>query len=115
MPDTEILGGASAALAAHSKDGSAIGSTPASIATGNKWDSNDMSDSITKFAGQAQDSAERAAKATRDAAEDAVETLSKQGARAVDSATDFVNDRPVVAMAAAGIVGLILGALLARR
>ena len=116
MTEEEALGGgAGAALAAHSKDGSATGATPASKASGNKWESNDMSETVTRLAEQAQDGIERSAKVARDAAGSAADTLSKQGGRAVDDATHFVRDQPLLAMVATGIVGLILGALLARR
>jgi ElaB/YqjD/DUF883 family membrane-anchored ribosome-binding protein len=115
MTEDETRGGAGAALAAHSKDGSATGSTPASKATGNKWESNGMSDTVTRIAEQAQDGIERTAKAARHAGENAADTLSKEGGRAVDDATHFVRDQPLLAMVATGVVGLILGALLARR
>lgn len=115
MTEEEARGGAGAALAAHSKDGSATGATPASKASGNKWESNGMSETVTRLAEQAQDGIERSAKVARDAAGSAADTLSKQGGRAVDDATHFVRDQPLLAMVATGIVGLILGALLARR
>lgn len=115
MHNNEVRSGAGPALAAHSKDGSAAGGTPASNATGNSWETENMGETVSRLAGQAQDGVERAATAAREAAGNAADTLSKQGSRAVDGATDFVRDQPLLAMAATGIVGLILGALLARR
>lgn len=115
MTENDNPGGAGAALAAHSKDGSATGSTPAPSATGKTWEQTDMSDRVSRLAEQAQDGVERTAKVMRNAAGDAADILVKQGDRAVDGATHFVRDQPVLAMLATGLVGLVLGTLLARR
>lgn len=74
-----------------------------------------MSDTVSRLAEQAQDGVAQATKAARATAENAVETLSRQGERAVDGATHLVRDQPLLTVAATALVGLILGVLLARR
>ena len=115
MVKSEILGGTRPALAAHSKDGSAVGPTPASEATGNNQDQNSMSDTLNYVAKQAQDGAKRAAASVQDFAENAAHSASRQSHRAVDGGTQIIRGQPLLAIAATGIAGFILGALLSRR
>jgi ElaB/YqjD/DUF883 family membrane-anchored ribosome-binding protein len=90
--DEKVETGAGPALAAHSKDGSAIGQTSASSTTGNR-------------AGVGENSAA-----------ETVSRLSEQASqRASDQVTDFVREQPVLALVAAGAVCFVLGLLIGRR
>jgi hypothetical protein len=87
MDENTKLGGAGPALAAHSKDGSTPGPTPASSATGDKAEFHGPSDAQVQQAyGQA-----------------------------VDHLRDFAEDNPIGSLLAAAGVGLVLGMILARR
>ena len=115
MNENVVRGGAGPALAAHSKDGSAAGQTPASSATGNNGDTHGLSDDLNRLSEKARAGAERVTASVREAAGHAGETLSRQGGRAVDEATHFVRDQPLVAVAVTGAICFALGVLLARR
>jgi ElaB/YqjD/DUF883 family membrane-anchored ribosome-binding protein len=111
MNENEVRGGAGPALAAHSKDASAPGQSPASSATGNQWDAGDMPDKSDAAHG----SVDRVATAVHDAAAKARETLSGQGGRAADQAADFIREQPLMTVAVTGAICLAFGLLLARR
>jgi ElaB/YqjD/DUF883 family membrane-anchored ribosome-binding protein len=67
---------------------------------------------------QAAEFRERAAdslRATRESLYDTQDSLVRQGRKAVREADDYVHDKPWQAVAAAGVVGLLLGLLLSRR
>jgi ElaB/YqjD/DUF883 family membrane-anchored ribosome-binding protein len=67
---------------------------------------------------QAAELRERAAdslRATRESLYDTQDSLVRQGRKAVREADDYVHDKPWQAVAAAGVVGLLLGLLLSRR
>ena len=99
MDDKHIEGGAAPALAAHSKDAATSSSNPAASTTGapsTKSPIDGVSDTVSKLAGQARGQ------------------LAEHGITA-DQATDFVRERPLTALLAAGGLGLILGMLVARR
>ena len=74
-----------------------------------------MSDTVNRLAEQAHDGIERTVQVARDAAGNAADTLSKQGGRAVDEASQLVRDQPILAMAAIGVAGFILGLMCVRR
>jgi ElaB/YqjD/DUF883 family membrane-anchored ribosome-binding protein len=54
-------------------------------------------------------------RATRESLYDTQDSLVRQGRKAVREADDYVHDKPWQAVAAAGVVGLLLGLLLSRR
>jgi ElaB/YqjD/DUF883 family membrane-anchored ribosome-binding protein len=54
-------------------------------------------------------------RATREALYDTQDSLVRQGRKAVREADDYVHDKPWQAVAAAGVVGLLLGLLISRR
>jgi hypothetical protein len=85
---SESTGGSGPALAAHSKDASAPGQNPASLATGE-----------ARPSGEARRSNEGG------------EAVS----RALQQATDFVRGQPLVAMAGFVVAGIIARKLLSRR
>lgn len=116
MDENQIPGGAGPALAAHSKDGSAPGPTPASSTTGDSGGrEGGGAETVSRLSAQAQDAAGRAASAVSGAAESARRNSSEQGGQAVDQMSTFVRDQPIAALAITGVLGLALGVLLARR
>jgi ElaB/YqjD/DUF883 family membrane-anchored ribosome-binding protein len=54
-------------------------------------------------------------RSTRESLYDAQESLLRQGKKAFREADDYVHDKPWQAVAAAGVVGLLLGLLISRR
>ena len=54
-------------------------------------------------------------RATRESLNDTQDSLIRQGRKAVREADDYVHDKPWQAVAAAGVVGLLLGLLISRR
>jgi ElaB/YqjD/DUF883 family membrane-anchored ribosome-binding protein len=52
---------------------------------------------------------------TRESLHDTQESLLRQGKKAIREADDYVHDKPWQAVAAVGIVGLLLGLLISRR
>lgn len=115
MDENQISGGAGPALAAHSKDASAPGQTPAASATGNQGEAGRYSDTVRGLADRARDGVERVKASGRDAAGSAREALSGQGGRAVEQAEEFVREQPLAALAITGAICLALGVLLGRR
>jgi ElaB/YqjD/DUF883 family membrane-anchored ribosome-binding protein len=87
-------GGAAPALAAHSKDASTPGPTPASSASENPLPH---------------------AASVREQAIDALDASSKQAAQAVTPAADFIRAQPFAAVAMMGGMCFALGLLLRRR
>ena len=115
MDETETSSGAGPAIAAHSKDGSAPGLTPASSATGNKGDVGGMSESANGRSDNTRENAERMKASIHDVAGNSREAFLGQGGHAADQAAEFVREQPLVALAVAGAVCLVLGWLLGRR
>jgi ElaB/YqjD/DUF883 family membrane-anchored ribosome-binding protein len=114
MGQTE--GGAGPAIAAHSKDGSAPGATPASSAIGgDPQPTSSGSDTISGVVGQAREAAGRLGASVSDAAATARQSLAEGGSRAADQTTAFVREQPIVALALTGAVCLAIGILLGRR
>ena len=111
MDEKQIPGGSGAALAAHSKDASVAGPTPASHATGNKPIG---TATISDFTKQAQDVAGQVMSFVSDVAGEARDQLSQRGVT-VDQVTATVREKPMIALLSAGMVGMVLGILLARR
>ena len=99
MNDTQPAGGAGPALAAHSKDGQ-------------PHEAGGFTENVTKLAGEGM---ERAKASVREAAGSVRETLAGPGGRAVDEATGFVREQPLVALAVTGAICLAFGLLLGRR
>ncbi len=119
MDDKPIDGGARPALAAHSKDASAPGETPASSATAANANAQSsttsgISDTVSQLAGQARSAADRVASSVSTIAGQARDQLSDRGVT-TDHAAELVRDRPLMALLAAGGIGLLLGMLIARR
>ncbi len=113
----KIEGTAGPALAAHSKDASTPSSNPASSRTGEssaKSPIDEISETVSKLAGQAREAASKASSSLSDMASQAREQLADHGIT-TDQAADFVREKPLTALLAAGGVGLILGMLIARR
>ncbi len=54
-------------------------------------------------------------RATRESLYDTQESLLRQGKKAIREADDYVHDNPWQAVAAVGVVGLLLGLLISRR
>lgn len=95
MEENQTAGTAGPALAAHSKDSSAPGPTPASSATANKDRSGDFSETASRSPAVRQ-------------------SISEQGGRAADQVAEFIREQPLVALAIMGAACLTLGFLLAR-
>ena len=117
MNDKHIEGTAGPAIAAHSKDASTPSSNPASSRTGEPSTSppiDGISETVGKLASQARDAASKASSSVSDMVGQARDQLADRGITA-DQAADFVREKPLVALLAAGSVGLVLGMLAARR
>ena len=120
MSDNPIDGGAGPALAAHSKDASAAGPSPASSATGEDGGTSSgtttgISEKVSRLSHSANEAAGRAASWASTSAGNARQTVSGQGGRAADQAAAFVREQPLIAIVATGLVCLALGVLLGRR
>ena len=105
MPDNDTRGGAAPALAAHSKDASVPGQTPASSTKASPPAS--TTGHGVKTAGDMKNLDDAATK-VRDIA-------SEYGGRAAEKASDYVQTQPLFALAVTGLMGMIIGAMLARR
>ena len=103
MSENKTPGSAAAALAAHSKDASTAGQTPASSTMGES------------SGAKATDGVEHIRTSVREAAGNAREALAGQGGYAVDQAENFIREQPFVALAVTGMACLALGLLLGRR
>ena len=114
MNENGISGGAGAALAAHSKDASAHGQTPASGMMGDHGHASGPGGG-SGSPGTVQEGAGHRGTSAGEAVGNAREALAGQGARAMDQAADFVRGQPLAAMAITGAVCLALGVLLSRR
>jgi ElaB/YqjD/DUF883 family membrane-anchored ribosome-binding protein len=105
MSESYTEGGAGPSLAAHSKDGSIRGQTPASEATGQPaTPSNVASDAVSKAAASANGVLGQA----RD-------VITERGGQAADRLDQFVREQPVLALVVTGILCLTLGVFLGRR
>ncbi len=116
MDENQVKGGSGPALAAHSKDASAPGTTSASGATGNDArGSSSAREAVSSLSGQAREAAGRMGASVSDAAGRAGQTLSEQGSRAADQSAALVREQPFMALALTGAACLIIGILLGRR
>lgn len=116
MDENQVKGGSGPALAAHSKDASAPGTTSASSATGNDArGSSSAGETVSSLSGQAREAAGRMGASVSDAAGRAGQTLSEQGSRAADQSAALVREQPFMALALTGAACLIIGILLGRR
>ena len=111
--DEKPEGGAGPALAAHSKDGATPSSNPASEATGNEARGTSdagasVADRVSNLSAQARDAAGQMASSVADTARGVAE----QGGRAADQ---LIREQPILALAIAGLVGVLAGVLLSRR
>lgn len=108
--EEKIETGAGPALAAHSKDGSAIGQTSASSMTSNRAGvgENSATETVSRLSEQARD-------ATGRATASASEAIIGASQRASDQVTDFVREQPGLALVATGAVCFVLGLLIGRR
>jgi ElaB/YqjD/DUF883 family membrane-anchored ribosome-binding protein len=108
--DEKVETGAGPALAAHSKDGSAVGQTSASGTTGNRAGvgENSASETVGRLSEQARDAAGRATAS-------ASEAISGASQRASDQITRFVLEQPALALIATAAVCFVLGVLIGRR
>lgn len=109
MDENKVEGGAGAALAAHSKDASAPGATPASSATGNDQEApGTIFETASRLAGQVGSSISDMAGTGR-------KDLPDMSGRVADQAAEFVRERPFAALVITGVVCLMMGVLLGRR
>ncbi len=118
MTDKQIEGTAGPALAAHSKDAAVSAGSPASRTaseTGTRAGETDgLAETVNRLARQAQEAANKMASSVTELATQARDQLSEHGITA-DQAAVFVREKPLIALLAAGSVGVILGMLIARR
>jgi ElaB/YqjD/DUF883 family membrane-anchored ribosome-binding protein len=110
--------GAGPSLAAHSKDASVHGATPAAEATGSGAthpgaDAATGSDTVSRLSGQAREAASHAAGSVAKAWHQARDRVVPEDAS--EQAMAFVRERPVTALLGAGVVGVAIGILLGRR
>jgi len=116
MDKNQTEGSAGPALAAHSKDSSIPGPTPASSATGREaTPSSNATETASKLTGQARDAASRLGSSVSDAAGRVREGLSTQGSRLVDQGSTLVREQPFVVLALTGVICFAIGYLIGRR
>jgi ElaB/YqjD/DUF883 family membrane-anchored ribosome-binding protein len=114
MSENQVERGAGPALAAHSKDASLAGNTPASQATADEKSPREA-DGASTLSGQAREAAGRVASTVSDAASRARDTVSEQAEQAATQAGEFVRSQPLLAMAGFGLVCLLVGVLIGRQ
>ena len=114
MSENQVEGGAGPALAAHSKDASAAGHTPASQATADATSPREAAGAHT-LSGQAREAACRVASTASDAASRVRDSVSGQAGQAVNQAGEFVRSQPLLTMAGFGLVCLLVGVLIGRQ
>jgi ElaB/YqjD/DUF883 family membrane-anchored ribosome-binding protein len=110
MSENKSPGSAGPALAAHSKDASVPGQTPASSTAGHQDPPR-----TGEFGQTLREGAEAARETIRDAAENTRAILSERGGRAAGQTADMVREQPFVAMAITGVACLAIGILIGRR
>jgi len=122
MDQNDNRGGAAPALAAHSKDASAPGQTPASSVQPAPRPSTAESDVLEKVGGVANeamnkvgDTASRLKDTMSEYGGRAAERASEYGGRAAEQASDYVHKQPLFALAVTALVCLMIGARLGRR
>jgi ElaB/YqjD/DUF883 family membrane-anchored ribosome-binding protein len=122
MEQNQNRGGAAPSLAAHSKDASAPGQTPASSAMPSPQPSTAGNDMMGKAHDVANEAMRKVNDVTNDAMRTASDTASKMsdtatkfGSSAAEQASDYIQTQPLFALAATGLVCLVLGAMLGRR
>ncbi len=108
MEENQTIGTAGAALAAHSKDGSVPGPSPASSATVSQDQPGDVSETASEAAG-------RITSSVHNVLGNARQSIFEQGGHAGDQAAEFIREQPLVALAIMGAACFALGFLLARR
>jgi ElaB/YqjD/DUF883 family membrane-anchored ribosome-binding protein len=109
MSESYTEGGSGAALAAHSKDASVRGQTPASQTAGTPG-----SGSVDTLASQARATTSDETSSAYTAAGQARD-MSERGGQAADQVGQFVREQPVFTLVVTGLLCLILGILLGRR
>ena len=110
MSENYTEGGAGPSLAAHSKDGSTRGQTPASEATGQP-----ATPSAGNMGQQARDAVSNAAASANGVLGQARDMVSERGGQAADQLGQFVRAQPVLALMVRGLLCLTLGVFLGRR
>ena len=115
MSEKQFEAGAGPALAAHSKDASVPGQTPASRATGNDAASSGISETSNSASGRAREAAGQISSAVSDAARNTRQRLLSEADHAAEQAMEFVRDHPAVALTLTGAVCFAVGVLLGRR
>ena len=111
MAENDYRGGAAPALAAHSKDASTPGQTPASSAKPSPQPGGAEPDVMGKLSDAAND----AIRTVNDTATKMKDAASEYGGRAAEQASDYVQKQPLFALAVTGIACLMIGAILGRR
>ncbi len=114
MDNNQNNGGSGPALAAHSKDASAPGQTPASQATG-EIRQPPSAPEAGAWLGQAQQAAEQVASSLSDATRQAGGAVASQSTQVTKQATALVQAQPLVTLAVTGVVFLMIGMLIGRR
>lgn len=116
MSESNVMGSAGSALAAHSKDASAPGSTSASQVTGSAAQPTQQApDAASSLTEQAKATAERVAASVSDAAGRTRQSLANQGSHVAGQVTSFVKAQPYTALALTGVICFLVGAFLGRR
>jgi ElaB/YqjD/DUF883 family membrane-anchored ribosome-binding protein len=116
MDENQVQGGSGPALAAHSKDASTPGQTPASSAKGNDGHAaGSAGETVNRVSEQAREAAARMSASVSDVAGRARQGLSEQGSWAANQGSALVREQPFVALALTGAVCLMIGILLGRR
>jgi len=116
MSESNVMGSAGSALAAHSKDASAPGSTSASQVVGSAAQPTQQeSDAVSGITEQAKATAERITASVSDAAGRTRQSLTNQGSHMAGQVTSFVGAQPYTALVLTGVVCFMLGTFLGRR
>ena len=114
MSTTNPAYGASPALAAHSKDASTPGPTPASGA-GNVHSNEHRAGLLDGISASAHQGIDHAKAAARQAAADAGSALRTEAGLAAEQAGKLLQSRPGMVFAITGMIALVLGFALGRR
>lgn len=116
MSEKQFEAGAGPALAAHSKDASVSGQTPASRATGNDAEpASSVSETVSRASEQAREAAGQIGSSVSNAARNTRQRLLGEADHAAEQAMEFVRDHPAVALTLSGAICFAAGVLLGRR